>query len=392
MRGMNLMIIMMAVMVVGVGGCGPTQPVTGTEVSSPGMAGMEMPTAAGPKDQIAPAFMLTPVKRQRVGVTSGLVELRPLARLIRTVGRIEVDERAVAHLHIKFEGYIHELYVNTTGEQVEAGQPLFSVYSPDLLATQEEYLLALKGVRQLSGSSFQDVSEGAQSLLEATRKRLQLWDIEDSHIDELEQTGQVQSHLMIHAPSKGVVLEKTAVVGMKVMPGEELYKIADLSKVWLMADFYESEIAQIKTGQRAEITVNAYPNERFIGKVQYIYPYLEPETRVTKVRFELSNPDGKLKPEMYANVEVQINLGRRLAVPAAAVLDSGTRQLVFVDKGEGMYEPREVKLGERADGWFAVTDGLVEGERVVTSANFLIDSESKLQSGMDAMEMGGPND
>ena len=392
MRGMNLMIIMMAVTALGIGGCGPTKPVTETEATSPGMAGMEMPTAAGPKDRIAPAFTLTPVKRQLVGVTSGLVESRPLARVIRTVGRVEVDERAVAHLHIKFEGYIHELYVNTTGEQVEAGQPLFSVYSPDLLATQEEYLLALKGVRQLSGSSFEDVSAGARSLLDATRRRLQLWDIEDSHIDELEQTGQVQSHLVIHTPSRGVVLEKKAVVGMKVMPGEELYKIADLSKVWLMADFYESEIAQIKIGHRAEITVNAYPNQPFIGNVQYIYPYLEPETRTTKVRFELSNPDGKLKPEMYANVEVQINLGRRLAVPAAAVLDSGTRQLVFVDKGEGMYEPREVKLGERAAGWFTVAAGLVEGERVVTSANFLIDSESKLQSGIDAMEMGGSND
>jgi Cu(I)/Ag(I) efflux system membrane fusion protein len=389
---MNLMIIMMAVMVLGIGGCGPTKPATGTGASSPGMAGMEMPTAAGPKDRIAPAFTLTPVKRQLVGVTSGLVESRPLARVIRTVGRIEVDERAVAHLHIKFEGYIHELYVNTTGEQVEAGQPLFSVYSPDLLATQEEYLLALKGVRQLSGSSFQEVSEGAQSLLEATRKRLQLWDIEDSHIDDLERTGQVQSHLVIHTPSRGVVLEKTAVVGMKVMPGEELYKIADLSKVWLLADFYESEIAQIKIGQPADITVNAYPNEQFIGKVQYIYPYLEPETRATKVRFELSNPDGKLKPEMYANVEVQINLGRRLAVPAAAVLDSGTRQLVFVDKGEGIYEPREVKLGERADDRFEVVSGLQEGERIVTSANFLIDSESKLQAAVNAMGMVGMAD
>jgi Cu(I)/Ag(I) efflux system membrane fusion protein len=197
---------------------------------------------------------------------------------------------------------------------------------------------------------------------------------------------------VIHTPSRGVVLEKTAVVGMKVMPGEELYKIADLSKVWLLADFYESEIAQIKIGQPADITVNAYPNEQFIGKVQYIYPYLEPETRATKVRFELSNPDGKLKPEMYANVEVQINLGRRLAVPAAAVLDSGTRQLVFVDKGEGIYEPREVKLGERADDRFEVVSGLQEGERIVTSANFLIDSESKLQAAVNAMGMVGMAD
>jgi Cu(I)/Ag(I) efflux system membrane fusion protein len=353
---------------------------------------MEMPKAGGTKDPIASAFNLSPVKRQLGGITTGRVELRPLTRRIRTVGRIEVDERAVAHLHIKFEGYIHELYVNTTGEQVEAGQPLFSVYSPDLLATQEEYLLALKGVRQLSGSSFEDLSAGARSLLDATRRRLQLWDIEDSHIDELEQTGQVQNHLVIHTPSRGVVLEKTAVVGMKVMPGEELYKIADLSKVWLMADFYESEIAKIKIGQTAEITVNAYPNEPFVGKVQYIYPYLEPETRTTKVRFELSNPDGKLKPEMYANVEVQINLGRRLAVPAAAVLDSGTRRLVFIDKGGGMYEPREVKLGERADGWFAVAAGLAEEERVVTSANFLIDSESKLQAATNLMGAVGMAD
>jgi Cu(I)/Ag(I) efflux system membrane fusion protein len=387
------------VLLVGCGG--PSE----SPVSKPheGMAGME---AAGsseaqmkgheeigrPRAETGVPVTLSPTKRQLTGVTVGPVERRPLTRVIRTVGRVEVDERRVAHLHIKFEGYIHDLFVNTTGERVEAGQPLFSIYSPELLATQEEYLLALKGVKQLSDSRFPEISTGAQSLLEATRTRLRLWDIEEVHLKELEETGRPAEHLVIHSPISGVVLEKMAVVGMKAEPGEELYKIADLSTVWVLADFYESEIPLIRPGQRATITVDAYPGERFHGVARYVYPYLEPETRTVKVRFEFPNPIGKLKPQMYATVELQVDLGTRLAVPTAAVLETGVRQIVFVAKGDGRYEPRTIRLGQRAEGWVEVLEGLKENEQVATSANFLIDSESRLQAATNAMGLIGMAD
>ena len=358
------------------------------DVSSTESSGIPPQSASGGGVPIT----LTPRKRQLTGVTVGQAERRLLTRVIRTVGRIEVDERRIAHLHIKFEGYIHELFVNTTGEQVEADQPLFSIYSPELLATQEEYLLALKGVRQLSDSPYPDIAAGAQSLLEAARTRLRLWDIEEVHLRELEETGRPEEHLVIHSPIRGVVLEKMAVVGMKVEPGEELYKIADLSTVWVLADFYESEIPLIQAGQHASITVDAYPGERFRGVAQYVYPYLEPETRTMKARFEFPNLQGRLKPQMYATVELQVDLGRRLAVPDTAVLETGLRQLVFVERGEGTFEPRLVRLGQKAEGWVEVLDGLKEGERVATSANFLIDSESRLQAATNLMGAVGMAD
>jgi Cu(I)/Ag(I) efflux system membrane fusion protein len=360
------------------------------ETQNGGMAGHE--GMSGGVSETGVPVVLTPVKRQLTGVTVGTVERRPLRKTIRTVGHIEVDERRVAHLHIKFEGYIHDLYVNTTGEKVEAGQPLFSVYSPELLATQEEYLLALKGANRLSGSAFKEVSDGAQSLLEAARTRLRLWDIEEVHLKDLEETGRPERHLVIHSPMRGVVLEKMAVVGMKVEPGEELYKIADLSTVWVLADFYETEIPLVRAGQHASITVDAYPGERFHGVAQYVYPYLESETRTVKVRFEFPNAHGKLKPQMYATVELDVELGSRNAVPETAVLETGLRQVVFVSKGEGMFEPRAVKLGQRADGWVEVMEGLSEGDRVATSANFLIDSESRLQAAANLMGAVGMAD
>jgi Cu(I)/Ag(I) efflux system membrane fusion protein len=359
-------------------------------LESGAMAGHE--GRGGTSAQAGVPIALSPVKRQLTGVTVGQVERRSLTQVIRTVGRIDVDERRIAHLHIKFEGYIHDLFVNTTGEWVEEGQPLFSIYSPDLLATQEEYLLALKGIQQLQGSPYPEIAAGAQSMLEAVRTRLRLWDIEETHLKELEQRGRSERHLVIHSPIRGVVLEKRATVGMKAEPGEELYKIADLSTVWVLADFYESEIPLVKPGQHASITVDAYPGELFHGVAQYVYPYLEPETRTVKVRFELPNPKGRLKPQMYATVQLRVDLGQRLAVPSTAVLETGLRQLVFVDRGGGIFEPREVRLGQKAQDWVEVLDGVKEGERVATSANFLIDSESRLQSATNMMGMIGMGD
>ena len=331
------------------------------------------------------AVKISAEKQQLIGVQTGLVEYQDVQKVIRTVGEITYAEPKQAYVTTKFEGYIDELFVDYTGKLVEKGQPLFTVYSPELVSTQEEYLLALRAQKSLEQSTISDVTASANTLLESAKRRLHLWDISDKQIEELERSGKITKTLVIYSPIRGYVVEKMAVRGLKVMPGMNLYQIADLSTVWVLADIYEYEIPFIKVGQEATVMLSYYPGEAFKGRVTYIFPYLTPETRTVKVRLELPNPGGKLKPQMYANVELQSGYGKQLTVPEEAVLDAGAEKVVFVAHAGGYFEPRQVELGAKAQDRYIVLSGLKEGEKIVTSGNFLIDSESRLKSALSGM-------
>lgn len=330
-------------------------------------------------------MVVSPERLQSIGVKFALAERRALDRTIRTVGRVEIDERQLARVNIKIEGWIDQLHVNYTGERVKKDQVLFTVYSPDLVATQREYLLALKSGRRLSGSEFPEVAEGAKSLLEVSRQRLQLWDVPEHQIQNLERTGTVLNALHIHSPITGTVLNKVALAGLHVNPGDELYTIADLSRLWILADIYEYELPLIKMGQQATVTLSYDPGTVLTGRVGFIYPTIDPQTRTGKVRFEVENRDEQLKPGMYANVKLQVPLGTRLVVPREAILESGERQVLFIHHGGGTLEWRTARLGLQAGDWVEVVEGVKEGDHVVTSANFLIDSESRLKAAVGGM-------
>ena len=331
---------------------------------------------------------MSPQKQQLIGVKTEPAQVRKLTHTIRTVGQVEVDERRLIHMHTKFEGWVQELYVKFTGEQVRKDQKLFEIYSPDLVSTQEEYLLALKAVRSLGDSEFPEVAQNARSLLEVTRQRFSLWDITPDHIQDLEKTGKVLRTLPLHAPSSGYVLHMAVREGMYVTPAMDLYTLANLSTVWVLVDVYEYEISLVQLGQEAKITLSYFPGQDFKGNVTYIHPVLESKTRTVKVRFELPNPKWRLKPGMFANVDLQIPRGKRLVVPRTAVLDSGTEQVVFIDRGQGMFEPRKVKVGLRTRDTYEILEGITSGEMVVTRGNFLVDSESNLKAAMEMMMPG----
>lgn len=329
--------------------------------------------------------VVSPERQQISGVRFGPVRFQNLERIIRTVGRLDFDEKKISTVNPKIGGWIEELYVDYTGKMVRKGQPLLSIYSPELVSTQEEYLLALKAKKILSASPIADISGGGESLLQAARRRLLLWDITPKQIETLEKTGEIKKTMVLYAPADGFVMEKMAFKGMSLMPGVTLFKIGDLSTIWVIADIYEYELPFIKIGDKARITLAYFPGESFEGTATYIYPSLDPKTRTAKVRFDLPNPEFKLKPEMWANVELKIPLGRKLVVPEDAVMDSGTMQMVFVDRGQGHFESRHIQIGAKVQGYYEVLSGLREGEKVVTSANFLIDSESQLKAATGAM-------
>jgi len=331
------------------------------------------------------AVYVSPERQQISGVRYGRVEYRNLERIIRTVGRMEFDEKKISSINPKIGGWIDELYVDYTGKMVRKGQPLLSIYSPELVSAQEEVLLALKAKKILSASPISDVAEGGDRLLQGARRRLLLWDITPKQLETLEQTGEIKKHMVLYSPVDGFVMEKMAFKGMSIMPGAALFKIGDLSTIWVIADIYEFELPFIKIGDKAQISLAYFPGETFEGTATYIYPSLDPKTRTAKVRFDLPNPEFKLKPEMWANVELKIPLGRKLVVPEDAVMDSGTMQMVFIDRGQGHFESRHIEVGSRVQGYYEVLSGLREGEKVVTSANFLIDSESKLSGAMGGM-------
>jgi len=333
-----------------------------------------------------PAMKISLDKVQKLGVKTEPAALRPVTRTLRAVGTVELDERQVYTVAPKFEGWIERLRVNTTGQYVRRGQVLMEVYSPDLVIAQQEYIIAAKGM-----ASVKEASSEAQAnmghLVKSALERLRNWDISEDEMARLQTDGLSRRTLTLRSPVSGVVLDKPALKGMRFMPGEVLYKISDMSSVWLLADIFEQDLGLVQPGQAARISVNAYPGKVFSGKVAFVYPTVTPETRTAKVRIELSNPGGQLKPAMYANVELITGRvkDKVLAVPDSAVIDSGTRQIVLVQRGEGLFEPRPVKLGMYADGYIEVLEGLQAGENVVVTANFLIDSESNLKAALGAL-------
>jgi RND family efflux transporter MFP subunit len=326
------------------------------------------------------AVRISPEKQQLIGVKFDNVEFRNLIKEIRTVARITYDERRLIFINTKFSGWIEDLYVDYTGKLIKKGDPLFSIYSPEIVSAQEEYLLALKAKNLFEGKAYSEIPQGTDALLDSSKRRLIYWDIKEEQIKELERTGKPLRNLVFYSPVTGFVIEKNVLKGKYVMPGENLYKLADISNIWILADIYENDLPLISIGQEASIELPYIPGEKFSGRITYIYPYLENETRTVKVRIELPNRDFKLKPDMFGNIIVNVEIGRRLTVHEDAVIDTGERKIVFVDRGEGLFEPREVKLGLKTGDYYEVLNGLREGERVVTSANFLIDSESKLKS------------
>lgn len=326
---------------------------------------------------------------QNLGIRTALAEQRTLVRTIRTVGRVTYDEELLNRLHPKVEGWITKLYVDETGEQVKRNQELLQIYSPQLVSTEEEYVLALDGLETLQNSPYKDVRQGAENLVKSTRERLAWLDVPAHQIGALEKTREIEKNLHIHSPFDGIVVNIGAREGVYVTPQTELYMIADLSHIWIVADIYEYELPYIRIGQEAKVTLSYDPDTVLTARITFIYPTLDPKTRTAKVRFELENPGKKLKPDMYANVEVRIPLGMRLVVPQEAVLNSGTRKILFVDRGQGRLEPRDVQIGANADGYYEVQKGVASGERVVASAAFLIDSESQLQSALGMMGMPG---
>lgn len=361
-----------------------------------GMKGMENMTGMEGMSGMGPGMiMVSPEKQQLMGVRIATVERRPMVRTVRTVGTITYDETKITQVYSKIEGWIDKLYVNYTGKLVEKGQPLFTIYSPDLVATQQEYLLAVKAKERLAASSIPEVRSGAASLVEASKRRLALWDISEKQIRDLEEEGEAQRTLTLYAPDSGFVIKKDAYQGMKIMPNKELYTIADLSTVWVNVDIYESELPFVRLGQMAKVTLSYDPGATFSGKVSYIYPSVDEKTRTAKVRLEFPNTGFKLKPDMYVNAEIKVDGGSHLAVPQEAVLDSGIRKVVFIDKGDGHFEPKEVKLGTQMDGYYQVLSGLTEGEKIASSSAFLLDSESRLSeamagmAGMEGMKMEG---
>ena len=346
---------------------------------------MESIQKEGKMQEVTPgAVQISPERQQLIGVKIGKVEMRPLEKIIRTVGRVDYDEKKVHMVSLKIGGWIEDLYVDFTGRFVKQGEALLTIYSPELVSTQEEYLIALRARKDLVKSPFPEVAASGNSLAESARRRLKLWDISDDQIKKLEESGEAKKTLTLYSPFSGFVLEKMAYKGMNVMPGMALFKLADLSTVWLYADIYEYELPFVRVGQQAAIQLSYLQGETFTGKAIYIYPSLDPNTRTAKVRFEFPNPDGKLKPEMYGNVEIKVHLGQRLVVAEGAIIDTGLRQMAIVDKGNGYFEPREVKVGAKVDNYYEILKGLKAGERVVTSANFLIDSESRFKEAVGA--------
>lgn len=360
-----------------------------------GMAGTPVGNAAPSQpagaDHGVSQIFIAPERQQLIGVKSATAETKSVVKEIRTVGRVAYDETKITHIHTKVSGYIEDVFVDYVGKAVKAGDPLFTIYSPDLVATQQEYLLALKSNDLLKDSAFPWVSTGSNNLLEAAKQRLLLWDITPAEIETLQQSGQVKRALNIYSHVSGVVMERQAYHhGKYVTPDMDLYMLVDLSNVWVLGEANESDLSFLKIGQMAEIELPYSSNlNRRRGRIVFISPTLDPKTRTVQVRVEFPNPDLALKPEMFVNFKLGVDLGRHLLVPADAVLDTGTLQYVFVERGQGYFEPRTVKVGPKTEDSYVIESGLKAGEQVVTAANFILDSESRLKGAF--ANMGEPS-
>src|SRR6266478_4006532 len=338
--------------------------------------------ASAPSETLLVPVQLSPQKLQSIGVKTSEVGHKIITDEIRATGNIAVDETRLAYVQTRFSGYIQKVFADATYQYVRKGQPLFTIYSPDLVATEREYVVAKQNQQQVVQSPIPGVASGAASLLDAAAERLKQWGVPQREIGRLESSGQVQQELEVDSPVSGYITERNALPNLTVQPETRLYTIADLSTVWVLAQFFQNDLARIKVGDAATLTVDTFAGRTFNGRVNFIYPQLDMETRTAKVRIVFPNPALELKPGMFVNVSLKVPMGKQLVVPASAALQSGTRQIVFVDRGDGYLEPREVQLGGRAGDDFVVLKGLKEDERVVTSANFLIDSESQLQAAL----------
>lgn len=315
--------------------------------------------------------------RQLAGVQTAQAIVKPLTKEIKTTGKIAMNESGRTYITSRVEGRVDELYVTADGETIAPGQAIAAVYSPTYIAAQEEYLLTLENVQKLKNAG-KDIVQINKSLVTASRRKLQLLNVPDSDITHLEHTRQINDHMTIYAQFGGTVLEKQVLPGAFIMPGDKLYSLSDLSTVWLYADIYEKDIAGIKPGQPVMVNSGAYPGETFTGQVTFINPVLDDATRTVKVRVEMANPSGKLKPNMFVNANVQIPLGDSLVIPESSVLDTGSRKIVFVAQSDDTFVKRDVVTGQYADGYVQILSGLQPSETVVTAATFLIDSQTKL--------------
>ncbi|HVP50490.1 MAG TPA: efflux RND transporter periplasmic adaptor subunit [Terriglobales bacterium] len=342
----------------------------------------EQPAAS----MVAGSVMIAADRQQLIGVRTADVKRETMVREIRTSGQVAADETRIAHVHVKVSGFVDKVFVDYIGQLIRKGQPLFTLYSPDLVATQQEYLIAKQSEKTLGSSPYPEVAQGSQSLLHTARERLKLWDISDEQIRKLDEKGEVSRTLTFYSPVTGFVTDRKAFPQTSVTPDTELYTVSDLSTIWVNADIFEYEVPFVKVGQRAEIALSYYPGKTLAGRVSFIYPTADPATHTVKVRMEFPNPGFQLKPQMFAEVALKVNYGNQLVVPQEAVLDSGREQSVFVARDGGHFEPRKVAIGAKVDGKAVVLSGLKEGETVVTSGNFLVDSESRLRSAMAAMQ------
>ncbi|MDG4591249.1 MAG: efflux RND transporter periplasmic adaptor subunit [Defluviicoccus sp.] len=348
-----------------------------------------IPVFAEDVEAAAQGFVkISPERVQMIGVQSEAASRRNLVRPLRAVGSVQFDERRTYVVSTRYEGWIEKLLVKTTGEKVRRGQPLMEIYSPDLVLAQQEYSLLRQSIDESGGG---ETAATSRRLLEGAEQRLRYLDFPAAALEHLRAGGAPRASVTMPSPVSGTVIDKPSVQGMRFMPGEPLYRIVDMSTVWLIAEIFEQDLAGVRVGQSAAITVKAYPGRSFTGRVAFIYPVVGEQTRTARVRIEMANPDDLLKADMYASVEIASPVGPRdvLAIPESAVIDSGARQIVLIDHGDGRFEPRAVKLGDRAEGYVAVIDGVRADERVVVSANFLIDAESNLKAALSSFAGGG---
>lgn len=352
-------------------------------------------SAAPEKPQTeAPAVEINADSRKLIGVRTSEAQVKPITKVIRTVGRVEYDERKISTVNTKLEGWIERLHVNFTGRAVKKGEPLADIYSPELYVAQQELINALRWKKEGSTLHTQSsagntgglrtdiggmLARDAEAVIEAARQKLRLWDLTEAQIKAIEEAGKPVRTFVIYSPADGFVLQKTALQGMKVMAGEKLFDIVDLSSVWVIADIYEYDLPFVKEGQSAALGLSYFPGKEFSARVDYIFPALAAETKTARIRLTLRNPGGLLKPQMFTNVTLSAGLGSRLVVPEEAVIDTGLRQVVYVEQGEDNFEPREVSTGIRTDGLVEIIRGLKAGEKVASAANFLIDSEAQLK-------------
>jgi RND family efflux transporter MFP subunit len=375
-----------------------THPIKQSMAMKTPMSGEMQPVASGPPataDEAKPSMsdmpemkmdaplvpvQLTPERMQSIGVQTGTVEYKQLSDGIRATGTVDINERLLSYVQVRFPGYIRKVFANATYQYVHKGEPLFTIYSPDLVATQQEYLLARQNQKNMSASTVDGVADGAATLSTAAEQRLQQWDIPESEIAKLKETGKPVTDFTINSPVEGYITERNALPNMYAEPSTKLYTVADLSRVWVYAQVFQDDIGRVKPGDTAQITVDSYPGRTFSGQIEEILPQVDMATRTVRVRLAMANPGLKLKPGMFVNVDLRTSLGRQLIVPASAVFQSGTRQLVFLNHGNGSLEPKEITVGPRVGDDFVVLKGLKAHESIVTSASFLIDSESQLQA------------